>query len=72
MATRIQPFKLDREDIDGLLDSQRQLTDILPTIDAAERCGIDCTKYRADHAAAMQQITQIITEFSPKSAMRNQ
>jgi ribosome assembly protein YihI (activator of Der GTPase) len=69
MSKHKSHFTISKEEHLGLLEAQRQLTDILPEIDKAEECGIDCQAYRSQHADALQQITNILKNFGPKSAL---
>ncbi len=37
----------DRRQLEALKQSQRALHDLLPTIDKAESCGVECSAFRA-------------------------
>lgn len=69
MAKRDNHFTLPEAEYTGLLEAERRLTAILPDIDAAETCGIDCQDYRRQHSEAMEQISLIKMKFGPQSAI---
>lgn len=48
-----------------LMQGQRALADVLPLIDKAEACGLDCSEYRSGHAYMQDRITRYINTFFP-------
>ena len=62
-----QPIKLPDENVAELLVRQRELHDILPTIDALEQCGADCTIPREQYLKAHGQIANLLRLFGPES-----
>lgn len=57
MATQI----FDRRQLEQLKRAQREIHDLLPTIDAAEQCGVECSAFRqiardlSDRLVAIEQ-----------------
>ena len=72
MPIKENHYRLDSKEYDGLLEAERQLTAILPDIDAAESCGIECQEYRRQHREALDQIQMIKLKFGPESALSRQ
>lgn len=62
--------KLPPEAVASLQQAQRDLQDILPDIEGAESCGIDCQQYRQTHSEAMERIEALLTNFGPGVATR--
>lgn len=60
-------IKLPPESIASLQQSQRELIDILPEIDNAEACGVECQEYRRIHSEAMDRIEQLLARFGATS-----
>ena len=60
-------IKLSKENYAGLLQSERLLHDILPEMDKAEECGIECQEFRRVHAEAMQRIEAMKRNYGPNS-----
>lgn len=60
-------IKLTTEKITELRQHQRALHDILPELDNAEKCGVDCTMMRELRNDAMDKIENIIKYFGPAS-----
>ena len=60
-------IRLSNEDYASILQAERQLHDILPDIDNAEECGVECQEYRRVHAEYMQQIEKLKAKFGPQS-----
>lgn len=54
---------LTKEQVGELLDAQRKLHDILPALDYAQECGIECKEQVADHTSQMQQISNLLKRF---------
>jgi len=63
-------IKLPPESVASLQQAQRDLQSILPDIDGAEACGIECQQYRQTHQEAMDRIEQLLTHFGPNTATR--
>lgn len=61
-------FKFPPEKITELRRHQRELHDILPELDDAEKCGVDCTPLRELRSSAMEQIEKMIQYFGPGKA----
>jgi hypothetical protein len=55
----------DRSDYDRLQTAKRLLHDVLPKIDKAQSCGIECEGYRAIHAEAMRILNEIERNYFP-------
>ena len=56
---------LPPEHVAGLHQSQRELTDLLPELDKAEECGIDCQLYRQSLQEALEQANNLLKNFGP-------
>jgi predicted DNA-binding protein (UPF0251 family) len=56
-------IKLSAERVAQLRQAQRQLHDILPEMDAAEQCGIECQQFRSLVQEAQNKITNLLTHF---------
>lgn len=48
-----------------LLSAERALHDLLPEMDAAQDCGIDCQAYREIHSQAMERIAKLKQYYAP-------
>ena len=60
-------LKLGKEDMAKLTTAERDLHDILPEMDKAEECGIDCQEFRRMHGEAMSSIEALKRNFGPNS-----
>jgi len=58
-------IKLPPEKIAELRAKQRELHDLLPEMDAAEQCGIDCTMLRSIRDDAFDKINKLIQYYGP-------
>lgn len=56
---------ISRELYNKLIADQRRLTDILPELDKAEECGIDCQAYRQLHKEALEQNMKLVEKYKP-------
>jgi ribosome assembly protein YihI (activator of Der GTPase) len=56
-------YRLPDEKIAELQTQQRALADILPMIDDAETCGVECQEYRRVHREALDRINQLLDKF---------
>lgn len=56
---------LDSGHLELLRKTQRQLNDLLPLMDAAEACGVDCDQYRNGHAYLAARTQQYLERFFP-------
>jgi hypothetical protein len=54
---------LSPEDIAGVQQSQRELTDLLTELDRAEECGVDCQQFRAATKEALEQAGKIVMHY---------
>jgi len=54
-----------RKEWDELKAAQRQISDLHPTMDKAENCGVDCTEMRAIAAEILSRLSAIEREFFP-------
>lgn len=61
MANKLQVFT--RTHFKALKDAQRDLHDILPEIDKADRCGIECREFREVLDELSRRFTAIEREF---------
>lgn len=59
-------FRFDKADYAELLQAERDLHDLLPEIDKAEECGIDCQARRADREAALERISAMKKNYKPR------
>jgi hypothetical protein len=57
---------LNQGAIDNVKEGLRRLHDLLPDYDKAEKCGIDCSEYRAMHDEMEQILRSILAEFDNK------
>lgn len=48
-----------------LINAQRELDQILPLLEKAEACGMDCQEFRQGHAAMSGQIGAWLRNFFP-------
>jgi len=62
----IQRPELTAEQLDKLKRAQRDFHDILPVFDDAEKCGIDCTAFRALVADQQEVLTNLEANFKAK------
>lgn len=51
--------------LDLLRKAQKDLHDMIPLMDMAESCGVDCELYRQGHAYATERIAKFINTFFP-------
>lgn len=58
-------FKLPPGEVAKLKEAQRQLHDVLPEIDKAEECGVECQHYRELHAEVGRRLAAILDKFGP-------
>ncbi len=58
---------IPKEQFAGLLQAERDLHDLLPEIDKAEECGIECQEFRRVHGEVMENITKLKQNFGPNS-----
>lgn len=54
---------LTPERVAELRTAQRNLHDILPEIDRAESCGIECDSYRTMVEQAHEKVTQLLSTY---------
>jgi hypothetical protein len=54
---------LSQAHIDALKQAERDLHDLLPEIDRAEACGIDCSDIRQGFEFLKQRITQYLSHY---------
>lgn len=64
--TRSDLVNFTQEQVAANLKAQRQLADLLPVFDDADKCGIDTTGYRAIAAGLQAQLQEIHSNFMPK------
>lgn len=62
-------LKLDNERFAKLLEAERLFHDILPEMDAAEECGIDCQEFRRLREEMMGQIDAMKRNFGPNAQL---
>jgi hypothetical protein len=62
-------IKLSPESYAKLLQNERNLVDIVAEIDNAEKCGIDCERYRGALKAQLAEIAQMKLYYSPVQGM---
>ena len=60
---RIEPFT--RADLKEANEALRKLADLLPVLDKAEACGVDCATYRQIIEVQRERISNLIREFMP-------
>lgn len=60
-------IRLDQATYNRLLQSERELHDLIAELDKAEECGIDCTAHKADREDALARISAIKKNYAPKS-----
>lgn len=58
---------LTNEQHASLIKAERDLHDVLPDMDKAEECGIDCQEFRRLHGEAMERIEALKRNFGPNS-----
>lgn len=63
-------IRLEPDRIAALKVAQRGLHDILPDIDALEKCGVDCTVPRETYTMAHDQIEKILRLFGSAHEQR--
>lgn len=51
--------------LDALRAGQSSLNNVLPLLDKAEACGLDCTEYRQGQATLRGRIDAYLREFFP-------
>lgn len=61
-----QKFRLSNEQVARINDALQALHDVLPIIDAAERCGINCQEHRRDHREQYERFMKLLTEFAER------
>lgn len=63
--TAVTPGKnpLSKSDYQNVLQRQRELHDLLPLIDSAEKCGLPCDEFREVHRFLTEKFNAIIREF---------
>lgn len=59
----MQPFKLPAEAINALREADRELHDILPELDKADQCGIECREYRRVVQEQREQISKLLQNY---------
>lgn len=52
-----------QQDVDMLKKAQRKLADLIPMLDKAERCGVDCDVYRAIVKELGDRLENVEREF---------
>lgn len=52
-----------------LIRSKRILNSLVPMMDKAERCGIDCQQFRQGHGYMNEQADNILREFYPNQVL---
>ena len=62
MPSDLNPV-FSRDDFARLKSAQRKLHDLLPLLDKAERCGVECDQFRALSSAIGDQLIAIEREF---------
>jgi len=63
-VTMATTTKLPTELINELKRSERALMDLLPELDKAEQCGIDCQEYRTIRDEAVERISKLLQHFA--------
>lgn len=63
-------IKLTPESYAKLLQNERNLTDIVSELDNAEKCGIDCKRYRGALAAQLSELANMKRFYSPVQGMQ--
>jgi hypothetical protein len=53
----------NRNHYEQVLNAERKLHDLLPVLDKAENCGIDCGQFRDLHQYLSQQLSALKREF---------
>jgi len=56
---------LDSSHLAVLRQAQRALADLIPEMDKAEQCGVDCTEFRNGHAFIRDKVDQYISTYFP-------
>jgi hypothetical protein len=59
----MEPVKLSASALSKLKQAQRNIHDILPELDKAEACGIECQQYRQLVADTQQRIESLLTYY---------
>lgn len=54
-----------------LQQSQRQLADLIPEMDRAEQCGIDCTDFRNGHTFIQDKVATYLATYFPDTLVAN-
>jgi hypothetical protein len=65
-STASSPLTLGHRDM--LIESQRRLQNVLPEIDKAESCGIDCSEFRQGHAYLSETVGRYLDTYFPHAA----
>lgn len=58
-------IKLPADKVADLQTAQRSLTDLLPELDKAEECGIECQELRSHVQERLQQVELLLTNYGP-------
>lgn len=58
-------FKFSQESYAKLLQNERNLTDMTAELATAEKCGIDCQRYRAVLQQQLATIAQMKANYAP-------
>lgn len=53
--------------VESINAARRVLNDLVPDLDAAEQCGIDCKRHRDEKNRIMQGLDNIVAHFGRKS-----
>lgn len=52
---------------DMLIEAQRRLSNVLPEIDKAEACGVDCAEFRQGHAYLADRVGRYLNTYFPNA-----
>lgn len=63
----MEKVKLTPETYAKLLQNERNLIDIVAELDNAEKCGIDCQRYRAALQAQLAETANLKRFYSPSA-----
>jgi len=63
MASKVQ---LTPTQIDAVNAARRVLNDIVPDMDAAEKCGVDCQQLRTKATTIADGLSNIVKHFAPQ------
>jgi hypothetical protein len=61
----MERIKLSTDSYAKLLQNERNLTDIVAEIDHAEKCGIECQRYRAALKAQLTETANMKLYYTP-------